>query len=186
MSGLSQSSQSVETRRAVTDSYTEPFIPDGTNTRLLRNALGCFGTGVTIVTINTESGPIGMTVNSFASVSLDPALIQWAVAKNAGRYEPFVSAAQFSINVLQVEHRQLAYDFSSDAQAFDAEQWVISTDQPPRLKNALASFRCGGEELHDGGDHTIIVGKVLDCALSEGLPLLFFKGEFGHFSALEN
>lgn len=170
----------------ISDPGIQKFIPGQSDARVLRNTLGRFATGVTIVSVDSPNGPVGMTVNSFSSVSLDPPLIQWAVAKKAGRYELFVEAEEFSVSVLRVEHTQIAYDFSAEAQAFDHDQWAINSGQPPLLKTALASFRCSRESLHDGGDHTIIIGRVIDGAFSDGAPLLFFKGEFGHFSVLRN
>lgn len=150
-------------------------------TRQYRNALGKFSTGVAIVTANTSDGPIGITINSFASVSMSPALVLWSVAKHAGRYEVFKDAAEFSIQVLAEDQYQEAMHFAKNANEFDAKNWHLQEGKPPKSKCALASFECEREVTYDGGDHTIVVGRVKRYSQRAGNPLVFSAGEFGTF-----
>lgn len=154
-------------------------VPMVSNTRALRNALGCFSTGVTVLTVITSDGPMGMTVNSFASVSLDPPLILWSVSKHSGRYDPFTRTDYFSVNVLCDQHVDTANRFATGATDFSADVWTHGTFNTLNLKDALASFECSIEALHDGGDHTIVVGRVEHAIIGNGEPLLFYKGQFG-------
>lgn len=150
-------------------------------TRDYRNALGKFSTGVAIVTVNTSDGPIGITINSFASVSMSPALILWSVAKHAGRYDVFKDASEFSIQVLAEDQYQEAMHFAKNASDFDANSWHLPKGKPPISKSALASFECEREVTYDGGDHTIVVGRVKRYSQRAGNPLVFSAGEFGTF-----
>lgn len=157
--------------------------PSAETERQYRDALGRFATGVTLVTANSADGPIGMTVNSFASVSLDPALVLWSVDKKSGRYESFVTAPHFAIHVLAENQHQAAMDFAREAQAFNAEDWYTGEDNVPLAKKALSRFECALEVVHDGGDHSIIVGRVLRFSQRQDLPLVFMAGKFGTFTA---
>lgn len=157
----------------------EEFSPDASNTRALRDALGCFATGVTIVTAHSSGGPVGMTVNSFASVSLDPPLILWSVARSAGCCEAFETSAWFSVNVLRECHAWLALQFAHDATSFDKSLWATAANGLPVLRESLVRFDCTRECLHPGGDHTIIIGRVQQVSMRQGAPLLFCKGAFG-------
>ena len=153
--------------------------------RTYRNALGRFATGVTVVTCNTSQGPVGMTANSFASVSLNPALVLWSVAKKSGRYEVYKNARHFAIDVMRDDQKELALDFARNARAFETCSWEHGDHQVPLLQNCLARFECVLEASHDGGDHTILIGKVLRFAQSAGNPLVFSGGEFGKFETGE-
>lgn len=157
--------------------------PSAETERQYRDALGRFATGVTLVTADSADGPIGMTVNSFASVSLDPALVLWSVDKKSGRYEPFVTASHFAIHVLAENQHQAAMDFAREAQAFNAEDWHMSEDNVPLVKKAISRFECAREAVYDGGDHSIIVGRVLRFSQRQDQPLVFMAGEFGTFTA---
>ena len=86
------------------------FVPDATNQRLLRDALGCFGTGVTIVTAATTNGPAAITANSFSSVSLTPPLVLWSLDKNCSRFDAFANAEHYSIHVLNAHQETLCME----------------------------------------------------------------------------
>lgn len=163
--------------------HSDTEKPSAETERQYRNALGRFATGVTLVTANSDDGPVGMTVNSFASVSLDPALVLWSVDKKSGRYESFVAAPHFAIHVLAEDQHQAAMDFARDAHAFTSDDWSIGANNVPLSKNALTRFECALEAVHDGGDHSIIVGRVLRFSQRQDLPLIFMAGEFGTFAA---
>ena len=158
------------------------FIPTTDNTRELRRALGCFGTGVTIITIQLPNGPFGMTVNSFSSVSLDPPLILWSVDKRSERCKYFEQADHFAVNVLRQDQEQQARLFASNPSAFTIDNHEMGKHHSPLLKQCLATFECKREVLYSGGDHTIIIGRVLQAAAGEGSPLMFYKGVMGGFS----
>lgn len=149
--------------------------------RAYRDALGSFGTGVTLITTTTDQSPIGMTVNSFASVSLDPALVLWSVAKRSGRYEAFRNASNFAIHILAENQYDLAMAFAKNADAFEPSEWDFSKGEIPLAKKALARFECQTQAVHDGGDHSIMIGRVQRFSQRQGLPLLFTAGKFGTF-----
>lgn len=150
--------------------------------REYRDALGKFGTGVTLITTQTDRGPIGITVNSFASVSLNPALVLWSVAKESGRYAAFRDASHFAIHILADNQMELAMTFVKNANTFEQPDWDISQDNIPLAKAALARFECVNETAHDAGDHSILVGRVLRFSQRQGQPLLFSAGKFGTFT----
>ncbi|WP_427026466.1 flavin reductase family protein (plasmid) [Aureimonas ureilytica] len=158
------------------------FVPDADNTRALRSALGAFTTGVTVVTARAEAGPIGMTVNSFASVSLDPPLVLWSPAKSSGRHGVFTGAAYFAVHVLGLEEDGLSARFTRGGLGFEGLDWQANAEGVPVIAGTLARFECATASLHDAGDHTIVLGRVLRAAHREGDPLCFSRGAFGRFS----
>ena len=157
------------------------FKPDEVNARAYRNALGQFGTGVTVITTATEQGPIGMTVNSFSSVSLSPALVLWSLANKSGRFLPFRQALHYSIHVLREDQSELATAFSRDATAFGLCDWRKDANNVPLISDSLTRFDCTQHATHQAGDHTIIIGQVQNVETSEGVPLMFAQGGFGEF-----
>ena len=144
----------------------------------LRAALGRFATGVTIVICNGPSGPMGITANSFASVSLDPPLVLWLPAKATRRYASFVQATSFSIHVLDQTQLSVSHAFARNGSGFDGLDWIYDEREVPILKRALARFDCHLHAQHDGGDHTIIVGYVDHFATADGQPLIFSQGDY--------
>ncbi len=168
--------------RATKSAHENLLVPSPENTREYRNALGNFGTGVTVITACTSEGPIGMTVNSFASVSLEPALVLWSLSKTSGRFEAFQDAKHYSIHVMRQEQKDLALEFAKNADAFDKCDWRYGENDVPVLNTALTRFDCMQKAVHDAGDHIIIVGQVRGVVANEGAPLIFAKGEFGGFN----
>ncbi len=158
------------------------FVPGATDTRSFRNALGTFTTGVTVVTAIGDSGPMGMTVNSFTSVSLDPPLVLWSPAKSSARHDLFARAEHFVIHVLSAEQHELGMRFARRGSSFSDLDWSVNAQGAPVISGTLARFECVRSSLHDAGDHTIIIGRVLCAAHREGAPLCFSRGSFGHFS----
>ena len=148
------------------------------DSRAFRNALGAFATGVTIVTVPSDDGPVGIVANSFASVSLDPALVLWAPAKSSKRFNSFSGAPYFAIHVLDAHQQQLCNGFVKDKSAFDGLDWVTGDHDVPHIRDCLARFECSLEAEHDAGDHTIIVGRVTGAAVRDGMPLMFQGGRF--------
>ncbi|GGG71697.1 flavin oxidoreductase [Salipiger pallidus] len=162
---------------------TRDFDPSDADPRDLRDALGRFVTGVTVVTCNTPDGPVGITANSFASVSLDPPLVLWSPAKNSQRYPFFMAADHFAIHVLLREQVNLCHAFSRSADGFAAATWHEGPHGVPLLEGCAARFLCEKAAEHDGGDHSILIGHVLSVSTKPGAPLTFNAGAFGGFIA---
>ena len=158
------------------------FSPGPDMGRELRGALSRFGTGVTIVTAASEAEPVGITANSFSSVSLDPPLVLWSASRASRRYPFFHEAERMAIHVLADSQMDLCRAFSASAHAFDQADWRESESGVPLLEGCLARFECERYAEYDGGDHAILVGRVLKASVRQGLPLLFFGGQFGQFA----
>lgn len=149
--------------------------------RHFRDALGRFPTGVTVVTAMTDSGPIGMTANSFSSVSMDPPLVLWCPAKSSSRYAHFLRARHFAIHVMAAENEALAMGFAKSGSAFDALDMQYNMRGVPVLNDCLARFECETHQIHDAGDHSIVLGRVETAAFREGEALIFSQGRFRQF-----
>lgn len=157
------------------------FVPGPETARAFRDALGCFATGVTVVTTETSNGPLAMTVNSFSSVSLDPPLILWCPARASLRHDAFVAAKHFSVHVMAEDQLDTAVHFSRSGDAFDVTEVHRTAQGQPALPGVLARFDCRSHAAHDGGDHTILVGEVLNVATRTGKGLIFKRGQYGGF-----
>lgn len=157
------------------------FEPGLDNGAILRKALGRFGTGVTVVTVNSDEGPIGMTANSFSSVSMDPPLVLWSPSKKSRRYPHFAKSEYFAIHILAASQKNICDGFAKSADSFANTDWALNDSGVPIINQCLACFECRQTALHDGGDHSIMVGEVLRASYCDGEPLLFFGGQFGSF-----
>ena len=152
-----------------------PFDP-----RALRDAFGCFATGVTVVTGRTADGVrIGLTANSFTSVSLDPPLLLFCPALTASALPAVEAARRFAINVLAADQQAVADRFARrDIDRFAEATWE-DWDGLPILVGALANFACTMFADHDGGDHRVIIGRVERLRINADLdPLLYFRGAY--------
>ena len=151
--------------------------------REFRNALGNFATGVTIVTARSRSGePLGLTANSFISVSLVPPLVLFSLNRQAYSLKSFEEAGNFAINVLRDDQQDISQVFAQAAtdkwQGLAFETWESGA---PIFSHALAVFDCATHAVHDGGDHLIFVGRVQKMRFAtDGAPLLFFRGGYRH------
>ncbi len=153
----------------------EPAAPLDAAT--LRRALGQFPTGVTIVTAARGADLLGMTANSFSSVSLDPPLVQWSVAKSAPSHDAFVAAEAFAIHFLGADHRELALRFGSrNAEKFTGIRHAEGITGAPLLTELAPIFECRTWARYPGGDHTILVGEVVRLVTRPHDPLLFHSG----------
>ena len=161
------------------------FIPGPDTARQFRDALGCYGTGVTVVTVQSDRGPLGMTANSFASLSLDPPLVLWAPAKASRRFQSFTTAPHFAIHIMGEDQHDLARHFSQQGERFDEVDWQPSSRNVPILAGCLARFECSLTATHDAGDHTIIIGHVDHVTFRAGKGLIFKQGQYGGFSGLD-
>jgi flavin reductase (DIM6/NTAB) family NADH-FMN oxidoreductase RutF len=153
-----------------------------TDSAEFRNALGCFATGVTIVTCWDGLAPKGIIANSFASVSLVPPLVLWSPAKASRRYDAFVKAEEFSIHILAQDQKHLCDAFLHNDTPFDDLEWHSDARGVPIISTCLARFDCHLQAQHDGGDHTILLGHVDHYQAKEGVPLVFSQGAY-HISA---
>lgn len=146
--------------------------------RALRGALGCFATGVTVMTtLRADGAPVGLTVNSFASVSLDPPLVLWSLASHSPSLAAFRAAGHFCVNVLSAEQEALCRRFATpDADKFGGVNWAAGEGGVPVLGGCVATFECSSAFNNWGGDHVIFVGRVERFATSDAPALLFHRG----------
>jgi flavin reductase (DIM6/NTAB) family NADH-FMN oxidoreductase RutF/pimeloyl-ACP methyl ester carboxylesterase len=163
----------------------QPLVPaqyqTGSDARTFRDALGCFATGVTVVTAVARDGtPIGLTANSFTSVSLDPPLLLVCIANNAGSGDVLRDATHFGVNVLQIGQQSTSNRFAGKGEdRFAATPWEAGEGGVPVLTGSLASFECQHFSTNEGGDHFILVGQVLKATFEPRRdPLLYFRGKY--------
>ncbi len=151
------------------------------DSREFRNALGQFSTGVCLITLqNSSNTPMALTANSFASVSLDPPLVLWSLQNNSDVFDAYAAPEYFAINVLSQQQQPLSDHYARKGQhQLLPEHFSDGSHGAPLIKHALARFECALEATHEGGDHTIIVGRVLEMSLPEqGEPLVFYAGGY--------
>lgn len=160
------------------------FIPGPETQRQFRDALGGFATGVTLVTIESDEGPMGFAANSFAAVSLDPPLVLWSPARAARRFPHYVAAEHYAIHILPVSAKGLLERFARNGEGFEGLEFSRNAEGVPVLDHAVARFDCRRHATHDGGDHAIIVGQVLRASHRGGEALIFAQGRYGGFSPL--
>tara|TARA_Y100001935_G_scaffold219954_1_gene193442 strand:+ start:81 stop:548 length:468 start_codon:yes stop_codon:yes gene_type:complete len=149
------------------------------DSKFLRKTLGKYSTGVTVVTsIDNDRNPIGMTVNSFTSVSLLPALVLWCIDKKQPSYNSFMNAEGYAVNILSKDQNDICYKFASQLDnKFQNVDWKISENGFPLLKNSLAWFDCKKWNYYAGGDHEILVGEVTSFDSLELEPLTYWNGQ---------
>jgi flavin reductase (DIM6/NTAB) family NADH-FMN oxidoreductase RutF len=149
-----------------------------------RKALGCFATGVTVITVDHEGEVHGMTANAFTSVSLDPMLVLVCVDHRARTHAHLHSKKRFGVNVLGENHRIISEYYARPTQTHQhAEQEVgarfdRTAQGTPVLHDCVAYLECRLHTAQDAGDHTIFIAEVEDVVVREGDPLLFFRGEY--------
>jgi flavin reductase (DIM6/NTAB) family NADH-FMN oxidoreductase RutF len=155
--------------------------PPSFSSQEFRAALGMFATGVTIVTARTSDGVvIGLTANSFNSVSLDPPLVLWSLAQAAGSLPVFRAGSHYAINILAKDQRLLAERFATrGADRWAGVQFADGMGGAPLLEGAAATFECFNRSRYEEGDHVIFVGEVERCSWRSGAsPLLFHGGRY--------
>lgn len=158
------------------------LVPTPDQQHAYREALGCFGTGVTVVTALDQGRPVAMTANSFASVSLDPPLVLWCPARASLRHDSFVRAERYAIHVMGEDQQALAVHFARSGLTFDGIDWDQGTDGVPHLAGCLARFDCERVDVRAAGDHSIVLGQVLEARYRPGKGLMFKRGQYGGFS----
>ena len=145
-----------------------------------RRALGQFATGVTVVTARTADGRrVGVTVNSFSSVSLDPPLILWSLSRQTSSFADFANATYFAVNVLEAHQHHLSRQFSTPLpDKFAGVEFSEHSSGVPVLSGVIAQFVCRKTRQYDGGDHVIFVGEVEQYKYNDGEPLVFHSGRY--------
>lgn len=146
----------------------------------LRQALGQFATGITVITTRAADGsPIGLTVNSFTSVSLEPPLLLWCLGRNSTNYDAFRLAERHLVNVLAADQVDLSKRFAARSpDRFAGLHHSVTDTGLPQLPGCIAWFECAIRSRYDEGDHLILVGRIEAFELAPGRPLLFHDGRY--------
>lgn len=146
-------------------------------TRALRDALGQFATGVAVVTTTADDNtPVGMTINSFTSMSMTPPLVAWCVDRRAAGYPVFAHTHHFCISVLADDQIELAKRFATPGG--DKFRGIACDGSAPVIEGACAYFRCDTDQRFLLGDHLMLVGRVIEFEKQTAMPLLFAQGRF--------
>jgi flavin-dependent trigonelline monooxygenase, reductase component len=157
-----------------------------TDKKALRDAFGQFATGIAIIGIENSAGnPVGLTINSFASVSLEPPLLSWCLANESQLYDEISKAGRFSVNVLSDKQVDLSNRMSMPGDHIFAEdEWHKSLHGGVFINNALAHFDCRVFKSFEAGDHLMIIGEVLEVKTSERAdpPVLYFRGGYAELT----
>ena len=147
--------------------------------RAFRRALSQFATGVTIITASLGGRNVGVTANSFSSVSLDPPLVLWSIDRTSTSFDTFFGATHFVINILAEDQLELSNRFSRTSETkFDGVDWTAGPGDAPILAGAAAHLVCKREIEHEGGDHVISIGRVETYRRYDRSPLLFLNGRY--------
>ncbi|MEC7828559.1 MAG: flavin reductase family protein [Actinomycetota bacterium] len=151
---------------------------------VFRNVLGHFPTGVTAVTAVNDGKPVGMAIGSFTSVSLEPPLVAFLPGKESGSWKEIRESGSFCVNVMGQDQMEVCGVMASRAEdKFADVEWSPAGSGSPIISGSIAYIDCDIEMVHDGGDHDIVVGRVLELeVLDSKSPLVFFQGNYGTFS----
>jgi len=150
-----------------------------------RTVLGHFATGVTIVTAMDGETPVGVSANAFSSVSLDPPLVLFCASHQSTTWPKIEAAGKFAVNILNEHQEDVCRVFATPgADRFTRIGWRPSTNGSPILHDSLAFLDCSIERVVEAGDHLVVIGRVHELGvLSDGGPLIFYRGGFGKFTA---
>lgn len=152
---------------------------------VFRESLGYYPTGVVVITAVAADGkPAGMVVGSFTSVSLDPPLVAYLPTRESRSYQQISSSKYFCVNILAADQQDLCRKFAArGADKFEGVSWAPAENGSPVLDGAIGWIECSVEHEYEGGDHMIVVGRVLDLRVERRtLPLVFFQGGYGRFA----
>lgn len=148
----------------------------------LRHALGHFASGVVVVTGVDDQGPAGLTCQSFMSLSLDPPLIALAPSRASRSWPRIAATGAFCVNILSEDQEELGRTFAvSGGDKFADVAWTEASTGSPRLEGVLAWVDCRLHDVHDGGDHLLVVGRIVELGTDTGDPLVFHRSGFGGF-----
>ena len=172
----------------MTEAVEDPLGPEGSETATFdqakfRSVLGHYATGVTIVAAVHDGEPLGLSVNSFTSVSLDPPLIALCAAKASSSWPRIREVGTFSVSILAEHQEELSRVFATrGADKFARVRWWPAPSGAPLIEGALAWVDCTLEAEYEAGDHVLVVGRVNDLDVAdEGRPLIFYRGGYGRF-----
>ena len=148
--------------------------------REIRNVMGHFATGVTVITTKDKAGkPFGLTVNSFTSLSLNPPLVVVCIDTTVDCYSCFDESKVFAVNVLSENQEELSRRFATKGiEKFEGIKWHMGESGSPLLDGVIGSVECKVVHSYEGGDHTIFLGEILTATAKGDRPLLFFKGKY--------
>lgn len=148
---------------------------------IFKEVMGSYPTGVTVVTSVDENGtPVGLTVNSFASVSLEPLLVLWSIDHRVSSLDVFKNTNKFAIHILAGDQKELCWNFSKkDIDRFSTCSWELSNNNLPVISDAFAVIECETYKQIEAGDHTIFIGRVLNIRKEEKDPMLYFRRNIG-------
>ncbi len=146
---------------------------------LYRRALGAFATGVIVVTCEDAEGALGLTANSFTSVSLTPPLVLWCLDNRSDRRHAFQAAERFGVSILADDARAQSQRFAGQAHRLAPDEFDRGPGGAPILRGALTRLECVTHKHMELGDHTVVVGEVTSFDTRPGEPLLFFRGRYG-------
>ena len=156
----------------------------GPDDAAMRAVLGRFASGVTVVSGIGPEGPVGFTCQSFFSLSLAPPLVALAPSRLSVSWPHMHTRAAFTASILTDRQEALARAFSVKGRdKFRGVGWAPGTNGAPRIQDALAWVDCRVERVHDGGDHHLVIGRILAIEVGDGEPLVFYRGGFGSFRA---
>lgn len=148
----------------------------------LRGVMACFATGVVVVTADRPDGPVGMAVNSFVSVSLDPPLVLFCAAHTSSTWPAIRAAGHFCANVLAAGQEELARAFARKGDRFAGVAHTPGVTGAPVLRDVHAHVECKIVDTYEAGDHTVVLGRVVDLgADTEAAPLLFYRSSYRLF-----
>ncbi|HZG71545.1 MAG TPA: flavin reductase family protein [Chondromyces sp.] len=152
---------------------------------VFKQIMGQYPTGVTIVTTIDEQGiPAGLTVNSFASVSLDPLIVLWSIDKKVSSLDTFLKAGKFAVHTLSTEQEEACWAFAGkEADRFSQVNWKVSKNGLPIIEGSLGVFECKVIQQIEAGDHFILIGEVIDLNKEEKNPLLYYNRNIGPIPA---
>ncbi len=149
-----------------------------------RMACAHFATGVAILTTQSDDRtPHGLTINSFASLSLEPLLVMAAIAHSSAQLQAFETSSTFAINILRQDQQELSRRFARVEERFNGVPWIPGTTGSPMgvplIEGCIASIECRIIHRIDVGDHRVLIGEAVEAHINEGLPLLFFRSAYG-------
>ncbi len=157
------------------------MMENSTNVSKFKEVMGNYPTGVTVVTTVDQDGtPYGLTVNSFASVSMDPILILWSIDHRVGSLDVFKNADKFAVHTLASDQGDICSLFASKGvDRFGSCEWKLSEQGLPIISGAYGVLQCKSFKQVEAGDHTILIGEVIDIQNEDKKPLLYHKRNFG-------
>lgn len=160
-----------------------PYLSAMVDAADFRRTLGCLAAGVCVATTRAaDAQPVGVTVSSFTSVSLAPPLVLFCLDHASVTHPTFAEAGHWAVNFLAAGMEAASNRFAFETDPWAGTAWQAGLHDLPLLDGAIASVECAAHARHDGGDHTILVGRVLRARTHAGAPLLYWRGLYGGFA----